>query len=402
MNSEWKQVPLGNITKWSSGGTPSKNNSDYWNGTIPWITAKNMPECWLYDAEPKITELGLKAGSRLAPKNSVLMLVRGSGLYNHRYICIVKNPVAFNQDIKCIEATDKIQPEFLYYLLKGNDAKLLSLLESTGIGAGKFDVKRLQQMLVNIPPLSEQEKIVDILSAIDSKIQLNNKINENLEQQAQAIYKSWFVDFEPFNYAQPDDWLIGTINDLAAEIVCGKTPSTKKKEYYGNDVPFITIPDMHRAVYVLNTSRSLSVRGAESQAKKTLPMNSVMVSCIGTPGLVALVSVPSQTNQQINSIIPKEGISSFYIYLLMQTMSETINKLGQGGSTIVNLNKTQFGKINVLIPSVLVMKDFDSIVSPLFAMILSNQKENKRLAELRDTLLPRLISGEIDVKDVQI
>ena len=200
----------------------------------------------------------------------------------------------------------------------------------------------------------------------------------------------------------PDDWSIGTIPDLSSDIICGKTPSTKKKEYYGDYMPFITIPDMHNNVYVIATERSLSEMGSDSQSKKTLPANSICVSCIGTAGLVALVAVDSQTNQQINSIIPKERYSSYYIFLLMQTFSEKINRLGQSGSTIVNLNKAQFGLMEALVPSISDMNDFDTIVKPLFEQILANQYENQQLAALRDTLLPKLMNGEIDVSEVKI
>lgn len=167
-------------------------------------------------------------------------------------------------------------------------------------------------------------------------------------------------------------------------------------------MPFVTIPDMHGCVYTVHTERKLSVLGADSQSKKTLPKNSICVSCIGTAGLVILLPEPSQTNQQINSIVHKSNYSPYYIYLMMSTMSETINKLGQAGSTIVNLNKTQFGKIEVMIPSVSAMAAFDEIVEPMFKEILSNQIENIRLSNLRDTLLPRLISGELDVSDLDI
>ncbi len=227
-------------------------------------------------------------------------------------------------------------------------------------------------------------------------------LNKNLEQQAQAIFKAWFVDFEPFNEEMPSDWIIGTVDDLGTEIICGKTPPTKKKEYYGGNTPFITIPDMHGCIYNVSTERYLSAAGVALQPKKTLPPNTVCVSCIGTAGLVNLVSEKSQSNQQINSIVPKEGISAYYIYLLMQTLSETINKLGQSGSTIVNLNKTQFSKIQVAIPSEQVLCNFDTLCKPLFEMILSNQKENIELANLRDALLPKLMSGELDVSDIDL
>ena len=196
---------------------------------------------------------------------------------------------------------------------------------------------------------------------------------------------------------KPVDWIDGTIDELGAEIICGKTPSTKKTEYYGGTTPFITIPDMHGCVYNVSTERYLSAAGVASQPKKCLPPNTVCVSCIGTAGLVTLVSEESQSNQQINSIVPKESVSAYYIYLLMNTLSETINNLGQSGSTIVNLNKTQFGKIQVMIPSKTVMQKFDVLCSPLFETIHSNQKENIKLSELRDTLLPQLMSEEIDI-----
>ena len=200
----------------------------------------------------------------------------------------------------------------------------------------------------------------------------------------------------------PTNWSKGTIDDLAKEIVCGKTPPTRTTEYYGTEIPFITIPDMHGKIYSITTERYLSILGANSQVKKSLPKNSVCVSCIGTAGLVTLVAEESQTNQQINSIIPKDGFSSYFIYLLMQTLYDTINKLGQSGSTIVNLNKTQFGKIQAIIPTVSVMTNFDEIMSPIFEKILQNQKENLSLVLLRDTLMPKLISGEIDVSEIDI
>ncbi|HFR4576914.1 TPA: restriction endonuclease subunit S [Streptococcus suis] len=293
--------------------------------------------------------------------------------------------------------------DYLYYLVCSPEVRepaIKSMVGSSGRQRVQTDV--VKNLEIDVPPLVEQEKIGSFLKALDDKIALNDRINKNLEQQAQAIYRSWFVNYEPFDGTKPDDWSDGTIDDLGTEIICGKTPSTMKSEYYGGNTPFITIPDMHGCVYIVSTERYLSDAGVASQPKKTLPPNTVCVSCIGTAGLVTLVSEESQSNQQINSIIPKEGISVYYIYLLMQTLAETINKLGQSGSTIVNLNKTQFGKIQVMIPSKRVLQDFDSLCRPLFDTILSNQKENINLSELRDTLLPKLMSGELDVSNIDL
>lgn len=291
-----------------------------------------------------------------------------------------------------------VLPHFLYYVLSLLDLRKYN--EGTSIPSLRTET--LNRLELYIPPLSEQKKILPFIEPIEEKIDINSRINRNLSEQAAALYKSWFVDFEPFEGEKPDDWNDGTVGDLANEIVCGKTPSTKKEEYYGKDVPFVTIPDMHGCIYTVHTERKLSVLGADSQSKKTLPKNSICVSCIGTAGLVVLLSEPSQTNQQINTIVPKANYSPYYIYLMMDTMAETINKLGQAGSTIVNLNKTQFGKMEVMIPSVAAMSDFDEIVEPMFKEILSNQIENKELLLLRDELLPKLMVGDIDLSDIEL
>lgn len=320
-------------------------------------------------------------------------------------VCMVPDLIDFciAQDMVALRANETIvYNKYLLAVLRS--VRIQKQIEQTSVGdvIPHFKKSFFDQLLIPIPPMQIQKIIGDYYFAFSEKVEINKKINNNLEQQAQAIFKSWFIDFEPFNKSMPSDWTIGTIDDLAKEVVCGKTPSTKKAEYYGSDIPFITIPDMHGKTYTVTTERYLSKLGASSQEKKTLPKNSICVSCIGTAGLVTLVAEESQTNQQINSIIPKNGFSSYYIYLLMQTLSDTINKLGQSGSTIVNLNKSQFGKIQVIIPALSAMIKFDEIVSPMFEKILQNQIVNIKLTSLRDTLLPKLMSGELDVSDIEL
>jgi len=243
-------------------------------------------------------------------------------------------------------------------------------------------------------PYNLQVAIADMLVALDAKINNNAKINLRLEQMAQAIFKSWFEDYEPWGGVMPDDWRKGTISDVSIDVICGKTPSTKIRDNFGIDIPFITIPDMHGKVYVTSTERSLSKKGAESQSNKTVPSNSICVSCIATAGLVAFTSMPSQTNQQINTIVCKDGISPYYMFLAMVGMAGHIKMLGSSGSATNNLNKSQFSKIAIAIPANNVMYEFTTTVEPLFETIKCNQQENAHLAALRDTLLPRLLSGK--------
>ena len=404
--TEWRKRCLGEITSFMSKGIPPKYVERENENTVRVLNQKcnrnfeiNYEESRLHDCSKK----KVPADKMLRP-GDVLINSTGTGTAGRvAQLYDVPTSTTIDGHMILLRPTEEIDSIYYGYVVKAFQPQIETLAEGS-TGQTEINRKRLQEeIVISFPKEKEtQDCIAHFLLNIDEKIKVNNKINKNLEQQAQAIFKSWFVDFDPFGGNRPIDWITGIVDDLGAEIICGKTPSTKKKEYYGGNTPFITIPDMHGCVYNVSTERYLSAAGVASQPKKMLPHNTVCISCIGTAGLVTLVSEKSQSNQQINSIVPKEGISAYYIYLLMQTLSETINKLGQSGSTIVNLNKTQFGKIPVTIPSEQVLCNFDTLCKPLFEMILSNQKENIKLANLRDTLLPKLMAGELDVSDLDL
>lgn len=390
---EWKECKLSEIMDLIGGGTPKTSNPDYWGGDIPWISVKdfNGERRYVGDTEKKITKLGLENSStKILSKGDIIISARGTV----GELAIIPSDMAFNQSCYGLRAKDFVDSCFLYYLLKQS----VNILKHNTHGSVFDTITRetFENISVKLPPLPIQQKIAAILSSLDDKIELNNKINTNLEQQAQALFKNWFVDFEPFGGKMPERWKMGTIADFG-DVVCGKTPSTKVKDYYGDKTPFITIPDMHNNVFACYTERYLSEKGELSQKGKTLPQNSVCVSCIATPGLVVMVDEPSQTNQQINSIIPKDNMSSCYVYLTMYYLADTIKMLGSSGSTTANLNKEQFSKIAVLIPTTKDLQNFDKLIKPIFENIKNNQHENKKLTSLRDTLLPKLMNGEINV-----
>lgn len=266
----------------------------------------------------------------------------------------------------------------------------------------------LSKLPIIFPNYEYQKKIGYLLYNLDKKIELNKRINNNLITVAKAIFRDRFIFYHGYesqmintDYGEiPNTFDVKKINDISKEVVCGKTPSTKVEENYGDKMPFITIPDMHGNVFVVNTERKLSEIGIQSQIKKILPKNSICVSCIATAGLVSITSEESQTNQQINSIICKEGISPYFVYLYMGELSEYIKILGSGGSTTLNLNKREFAKIELAIPPQDDMNEFHKQISPLFEKIKFNQYEINKLTKLRDTLLPKLMSGEIDVSNI--
>ena len=243
-----------------------------------------------------------------------------------------------------------------------------------------------------VPSYARQCEIVESYRVITERITLKRAENDNLEATAKTIDKNRFEDFESYNGLQPASWKTVPLSSLAKNIVCGKTPPTDNPANYGGHIPFITIPDMHGSVYTLQTSRFLSKAGVATQSNKTLPENAICVSCIATVGLVCLTAEPSQTNQQINSIICREGVSPFYVYLKMTTLADYLKQLGAGGSTTLNVNKTLFGEIPVLYPDEESILIFHHEVAPLFEAIRSNQLEIQHLEELKSLVLMTLSS----------
>jgi type I restriction enzyme S subunit len=181
------------------------------------------------------------------------------------------------------------------------------------------------------------------------------------------------------------------------KIVCGKTPLTNDQSNYGNDVPFITIPDMHNNVFICNTLKALSAKGADMQKNKTLSPFSISASCIATPGLVTINSVKAQTNQQINSLIPEKGLIFYYFYN-MKLIANKIKSSGSGGSVFSNLNKTEFEKMTISIAPDNIAKYYNHVVEQCFMKILYNEKQSQILSSIRDLLLPQLIGGRMHLR----
>ena len=285
-----------------------------------------------------------------------------------------------------------LNEDYLIMWFRRPEFDRLCWLRTDGSVRGGITWDDICRMKVPVPPLDEQIEIVQSYQAITDRIALKKQINDNLEATALTIYKSFFVNFEPFDFSQPDDWKEVTVDDIATEVICGKTPPTSDSANYGGSVPFITIPDMHGSVYTTSTERFLSDKGVATQANKTLPENSICVSCIASVGLVCLTAEPSQTNQQINSIICKKDISPFYVYIKMTTLTEYLKQLGAGGSTTLNVNKTLFGQIPILLPDERTMIAFHEKVKPLFATIRANQYEMQHLETMKSLLLTRISS----------
>ena len=194
MKSKWATRPLGELVRFSSGGTPSKKQADYWKGNIPWISAKTLKNERITTSDLFISEDGLNAGSRIAPRGSILLLTRGSGLFNDIPIGLVEREVAFNQDIKCLDSCSEVENKYIFYWLISLKKYLMAKVGVTGIGAGKFDLDFLQKLEVPIPNKQERTQIIAFIDALSDKIELNRRIYDNLQQQARAATMRWLID----------------------------------------------------------------------------------------------------------------------------------------------------------------------------------------------------------------
>ncbi|HBZ1152240.1 restriction endonuclease subunit S [Klebsiella pneumoniae] len=297
----------------------------------------------------------------------------------------------------CIDTAYYILPNpskydfvFLFYLLK--TLGLEELNEDSAVPGLNRDTAYSQEIL--LPSLPEQKAIASVLSSFDDKIDLLHRQNKTLESMAETLFRQWFIEDAQIHWTEKKLSSFGSI-------ICGKTPSKKNSLYFGNDVPFLKIPDMHGKVFVFKSTDNLSFAGEHSQSKKTIPPGSICVSCIATVGLVCITDVSMQTNQQINSIIPNKEYYKYFLYLLMKSMGDELNNLASGGTATLNLNTGDFSNITFLSPSENELKIFHQSISSLFDKLKFNSKQINIIENLRDTLLPKLMSGEVQVQYVE-
>lgn len=384
------------------GGTPSTANSDFWGGDIPWISPKDLTgykSVYISHGESFLNKTGLESGTKLLPKDTVLFSSRAP----IGYVAIASNPICTNQGFKSIICNKEIiNPLFLYYYIKGN----LDYIKLFGTGATFPEISgaAMRKIKVQIPSLPTQQKIASILSAYDRLIENNTRRIRLLEQMAENLYKEWFVRFRFPEHENveivnglPKGWEIKIIADFG-RIETGKTPPMSNRDLYGGDILFVKTPDMHGKLFVRSTSETLSQEGNNYQRTKLLPINSIMVSCIGTAGIVSINTNLAHTNQQINSIILNNLEDLEWLYYVCRQLKPTIELFGATGATMTNLSKGKFEKLKIVVPKVDFRGAFHKRIRPYFKEIYALEQQNTFLTRQRDLLLPRLMSGKLEVK----
>ncbi|MGO1372294.1 MAG: restriction endonuclease subunit S [Senegalia sp. (in: firmicutes)] len=396
--SKWREVKLGEIVELSQGlaiNKQSKHLQTEDSSQLPLLRIADMKENKI------IRYISKKVNKRfIAQPDDIIYTRTGQvGLvFREQYGVVHNNCFKVHPNVKVINR------DFLYWILKGK--YMYDYVNILASGAAQPDLthSKFKNIKITIPDLKTQEKIADVLSAYDELIENNNRRIEILEKTAEEIYKEWFVRMRfpgykdtKFEKGIPEGWEVKRVGDLG-RVETGKTPSTKKDSYYGGNIMFVKTPDMHNNLFTLNTEIYLSKEGSDSQVKKLLPKNSIMVSCIGTGGVVSINGELAHTNQQINSIILRDLKLREWAYFTLKSMKEIIELFGSTGATMTNLSKGKFKNLKILHPTYELIERFNVVSKEIFEETKHLNLQNQNLIKQRDLLLPRLMNGTIEVK----
>ena len=400
---EWKGYKIGDIcSNVCSGGTPSSKHAEYYDGDIPWLNTKEINFNRIYNTEKCITEEGLNNSSaKWIAENSVIVAMYGATAGK---TAIAKIPITTNQ--ACCNLT--INPtiadyRFVYYFLRYKFIELASL--ANGGAQQNLNAQIIKDFDIVLPSLKEQTHIANLLSSLDDKIEVNRRINDNLEQQAQALFKSWFVDFEPFKDGGfeeteqgmiPKGWKAGSLEDITTQ----KAERVGEREDVKVLSPVTTGQLMLSEEYFTKQVFSESIANYKVVEKGDFAYNPARVN-IGSLG---------RNNYDFDGCVSpvyvvfscKDGYAHLFdLYRKTEKFKTEVNLRAIGGVR-QSLNYKDFAFIQCIIPPLYVVEEFNAIYDHLLVMQRHTGEECDRLAQLRDTLLPRLMSGEIKVGDVTL
>lgn len=302
---------------------------------------------------------------------------------------------------------DLVDVQYLVYYFHTREGqyKILANASQVGVPALARATSTFRLIDIKLPPLDDQRRIASILSSLDRKIELNNKINADLEEMAQAIFKNWFVDFEPFKDGKfvdselgmiPEGWKVGRLTDVI-KLMPGGTPKTSEPLYWDNGtIPFFSPKDVN-GVYCFATEKHITEAGLNKCSSNLYPKDTIFITCRGTVGKVCLVACDMAMNQSNYAIKAIDGYSQYYVFFLVKSVVERLIKKSNG-AVFSAITSKDFDE-EILIPSQKAVEDFTNVIDGFFRRIFAIGTENSRLSLLRDTLLPRLMSGELEVPE---
>ena len=416
----WQEAALGDVVRLLSGGTPPKKREEYWNGAIPWVSARDMRQFRLRNTTLHVTAEGLANGTRLVPVGTTLLLTRGMRLLKEVPVCVVERPMAFNQDIKALLPNTRIDSHFLPYLILGNKRRLQNLVDLAGHGTGRINSDELRALDVRLPQPREQRAIAQILGTLDDKIDVNRRMNETLEAIARALFKSWFVDFDPVR-AKAEGRDTGLPQDIADLF-----PDRLKDSEIGQIPEGWTVIALDGVARFQNGLALQKFRPTQNEARlpvvKIAQMRAgeansgewaratIRPECIIQDGDVLfswsgslLVKIWSggraALNQHLFKVTSETHPKWFFLHSLLSHLP-TFRRIAQDKATTMgHIRRHHLTEALCVVPPAAVMAGVSDTFRCLLERRVLNELTRRTLAALRDTLLPKLISGEIRLEE---
>ena len=396
--SKWREVRVFEIGQVVTGKTPSSKIPNQFGKLLPFVTPTDFRDYhkWVFEAERYLSDDGVsRLPGKVLPKKSVLVTCIGSDMGK---VAITGVQCVTNQQINSIiPFTDKIDANFLFYTLTSMHDDLQQLARG-GTTMPIINKGAFEKICVRSPSLAEQKAIAATLSCLDDKIELNNRINKTLEEMAQAIFKSWFVDFEPFQDGEfedselgpiPKGWRVGCIYEVC-DVIYGAPFQSKLFNEDGKGFPLIRIRDLKTFNPQFYTDENHPKAEIVNLGDILVGMDAEFRPCVwkGTKGLL---------NQRVCKFVPKhDHISKYYVYHVIKPHMEYIENY-KVGTTVSHIGKKDIDKIQVISPPKDVLAEFKKCIDSIYAGVLSNSRQNQVLSGIRDALLPKLMSGEIRV-----
>ncbi len=421
----WPSRPLKDCAVWYSGGTPNKGTVAYWGGPIPWISAKSLTR-FIADSNDRVTEEGARTGTRLVPTDSILFVVRGMSLKSEFRVGIAMRQVTFNQDLKALVAVDDVLPRYLLYAIESRTPEILSMVVEAGHGTGVLPTDRIQGLAIPVPPHSEQLAIASVIGALDDKIELGRRTSETLEQIARVLFKSWFVDFDPvrakaaahtpafmdaatadsfpgaFDAEVPRGWTRAPLGAWV-DVLSGGTPAKGDASLWNGDVPWIS-PKVMTTLHA-DRADAFVTTAAIGNGTRLAPRGSTLVMVRGM-GLHVKVRVSQARrevtfNQDVKALVPRGIEPDLLLFALLDGQEDLLGKVEAAGNGTGKLPTEILLAHPLTFPPAAVQAKLAPTFTALNDRIAIIREETRTLAEVRDLLLPRLLSGELRVRDAE-
>lgn len=381
---EYERIEIQDIcTRICSGGTPKSTVDEYYGGDIPWLNTKEVNFNRIHSTEKTITEKGLQNSSaKWIDENAVIIAMYGATAGKS---AISKIPLTTNQACCNLNVDpSKADYRFVYYALYNEYNRLASL--ANGGAQQNLNAMQIKEFDIPYPSIEEQTAIADFLTALDDKIELNKRINDNLEKELQAIYLEYFDNTSTTN--------LGDVVKTAS----GGTPSRSHQEYYGGEHKWVKSKELCGS-FLINTEETITTTAISKSAAKLLPEKSILIAMYGaTVGEYAIIAEEMTCNQAICALIPNEDYPYTYLFMVAKNKKEELINSAIG-SAQQNISQVLIRNIEIS-NDINKIKEFHQIAVPYFEIIEKNQKENSNLNSIRDIVLPKLMSGDLKINEI--